>query len=65
MSKFDLANMFTNNLDEDAGVQQLPLDQLVPWVDTNGRLQPFRVNPEESSPVLSSPYKALGFFSLS
>lgn len=62
MSKFDLANMFTNNLDEDAGVQQLPLDQLVPWVDTNGRLQPFRVNPEEL-PCLVQSIQSIGVLS--
>lgn len=55
MSRFDLANIFTNNLDDQgAGVQQLPLDQLVPWVGSDGRSQPFRVNPEELPGLVQS-----------
>ena len=54
MSRFDLSNMFTNKLGEDAGVQQLPLDQLVPWVGSDGRLQPFRVNQEELPSLVKS-----------
>lgn len=64
MGKFDLSNSFTNYLGsgDDTGVQQLPLDDLVPWVGKDGRLQPFRVRPEEL-PQLVESIQAIGILS--
>ena len=64
MGKFDLSNTFTNFLGDgdDTGVQQIPLDDLVPWVGKDGRLQPFRVRPEEL-PQLVESIQAIGVLS--
>lgn len=64
MGKFDLSNTFTNYLGsgDDSGVQQIPLDDLVPWVGKDGRLQPFRVRPEEL-PQLVESIQAIGILS--
>ena len=64
MGKFDLSNTFTNFLGDgdDSGVQQIPLDDLVPWVGKDGRLQPFRVRPEEL-PQLVESIQAIGILS--
>lgn len=64
MGKFDLSNTFTNFLGDgdDSGVQQIPLDDLVPWVGKDGRLQPFRVRPEEL-PQLVESIQAIGVLS--
>jgi ParB family chromosome partitioning protein len=64
MGKFDLTNTFTNFLGDgdDTGVQQIPLDDLVPWVGKDGRLQPFRVRPEEL-PQLVESIQAIGVLS--
>jgi len=64
MGKFDLSNTFTNYLGsgDDSGVQQIPLDDLVPWVGKDGKLQPFRVRPEEL-PQLVESIQAIGILS--
>lgn len=64
MGKFDLSNTFTNYLGsgDDTGVQHIPLDDLVPWVGKDGRLQPFRVRPEEL-PQLVESIQAIGILS--
>ena len=62
MTKFDLSNSFTSYLNNDACIQELPLDVLIPFVDNNGCVQPFRSRPD-LLPELVESIKRVGVLS--